>query len=655
MSARTAILLVTATLALSACAARADDGAEPQGVGLTVQPLTYWVTRTDVPLPVLVTIINPQPSLEGVLEARVGDRERGHVWRQDLRFGRGRFGVCVYPQVTANFPEYRLNVRVLDRQRRVVADASLPIRFKQYELSLLSLAGPERRWAAQDLDPQSISVTSLRSAAALPDRWYGYQGFDAVFWDASRTDKLAPAQVEALTDWVRGGGRLILGAKQGDASLCSPVAQLVPSLTVVPASADTGGTVGGFLDVAEFPSASPETPFVERAFGLGRVVWLRVDFNSVGAWPASDMTRLMGAASTPPVERMFPNLPAPPAARPPSRHEGLNTDALIEPVLARMAGYKALKPAPILATMVIYILLVSVVDYGVLKRLRRLPWTWLTFPALIAVFSAFSFRAFYRGRLGRLSRHEVVFHDVGRDGAGRSRTLSCIQNNSNRPIEFTAGMSSFIRALRSVASPSYAYQSGMAAYGADTPALSENVRGDGGRTISIPGYVGSYRFFSEERIKRDAALPFACRWQRAAGVLGQVVNNTGQAVKTGFLFHKDRIYSVGPDLRIVDSARNFEHAEWSSFDDSFRYGHQNRAPLEAVAECVQYQPFKLKLEREPASQKTRVQPDPYSTIFGLPGENEGVLVAFSEENTEDRGMPVRRINCIRQIVAVSLP
>lgn len=45
----------------------------------------------------------------------------------------------------------------------------------------------------------------------LPDRWIGLEAADVMIWDDPDIDKLSPAQVEALVDWVRNGGQLVLG------------------------------------------------------------------------------------------------------------------------------------------------------------------------------------------------------------------------------------------------------------------------------------------------------------------------------------------------------------------------------------------------------------------------------------------------------------
>ncbi len=59
----------------------------------------------------------------------------------------------------------------------------------------------DARWEVRPLDPRS-----------LPDRWIGLELADVIVWDDPDPSVLAPAQIDALVDWVRSGGRLIVAA-----------------------------------------------------------------------------------------------------------------------------------------------------------------------------------------------------------------------------------------------------------------------------------------------------------------------------------------------------------------------------------------------------------------------------------------------------------
>jgi hypothetical protein len=63
-------------------------------------------------------------------------------------------------------------------------------------------------------DNDSLVVAGLREDDA-PDVWAGYQGVDAIIWDAVAPGKMRPAQLAALRDWVARGGRLALVFREG--------------------------------------------------------------------------------------------------------------------------------------------------------------------------------------------------------------------------------------------------------------------------------------------------------------------------------------------------------------------------------------------------------------------------------------------------------
>lgn len=57
---------------------------------------------------------------------------------------------------------------------------------------------------------RSICVATL-PARDLPDRWWGLEAVDVIVWDEPDPDQLSPAQLEALVQWVRSGGQLVVG------------------------------------------------------------------------------------------------------------------------------------------------------------------------------------------------------------------------------------------------------------------------------------------------------------------------------------------------------------------------------------------------------------------------------------------------------------
>lgn len=64
----------------------------------------------------------------------------------------------------------------------------------------------------------------------LPAHWHGLDGVDAIVWDDADPTSLAPAQIDALADWVTHGGRLLMTAGHNWRLLRqSPMARLLPA------------------------------------------------------------------------------------------------------------------------------------------------------------------------------------------------------------------------------------------------------------------------------------------------------------------------------------------------------------------------------------------------------------------------------------------
>lgn len=76
---------------------------------------------------------------------------------------------------------------------------------------------------------RSIAVSRM-TAAELPDRWIGLESADVIVWDQpSAADLKRIVQLDALIEWVRAGGQLIVGlGASWDAIRASPLAPLLP-------------------------------------------------------------------------------------------------------------------------------------------------------------------------------------------------------------------------------------------------------------------------------------------------------------------------------------------------------------------------------------------------------------------------------------------
>ncbi|MFN0135581.1 MAG: hypothetical protein ACKVS9_05615 [Phycisphaerae bacterium] len=60
---------------------------------------------------------------------------------------------------------------------------------------------------------RSICVANM-AARDLPDRWFGLESVDVLVWDEPNPDSIQPAQVDAIIEWVKRGGQLVVGLGQ---------------------------------------------------------------------------------------------------------------------------------------------------------------------------------------------------------------------------------------------------------------------------------------------------------------------------------------------------------------------------------------------------------------------------------------------------------
>jgi len=129
-------------------------------------------------------------------------------------------------------------IRVRDETGVEVAELIGPIveALRAEDFLIVDLTAPRRLEHAAFLDsdlrkqsgPNARQVRAL-AARDLPSRWYGMEAVDAIVWDDADPSGLSPQQIEALIDWVKNGGRLVLSAgKNWQALADSALATILP-------------------------------------------------------------------------------------------------------------------------------------------------------------------------------------------------------------------------------------------------------------------------------------------------------------------------------------------------------------------------------------------------------------------------------------------
>ncbi len=292
-------------------------------------------------------------------------------------------------QVSLAASNGRLPYRVADETDVVVAIAG--------RNAMASLDNREIKWPAGNADRRSYRhaaklMTAFAEVRFLPDAAMGYDAIDVLYLNSADLSRLGAPQQQAIAQWVRSGGRLIFW--QGDHPLPpeSPIAALLPC-----ALGDLG-TVSFSLEDTSRLQLQPRTDRIPardlvpqrdatlvsllagkaqaclgRA-GLGEAAVLSLD--------ASQLTftgEEHAMAFWRPILRHL--------VHPPEGDDGhigaeqYGRGAAVEDImdhLGNVPGVGSFNFTYVAIVLAAMMLLVGPIDWFVLKKLGRLPWTWIT-------------------------------------------------------------------------------------------------------------------------------------------------------------------------------------------------------------------------------------------------------------------------------------
>jgi len=287
-------------------------------------------------------------------------------------------------------------------------------------------------------------VARLDNCQQLPTKWYGYEGVDALVLSTSQPEiyrTLTPGdeRIKALDEWIRLGGRLLLcvGArgeevlgdgrplrdfapgrleKMESLSQTSALESYCRASTAVPKPKGhqrAAMRVPRLVDVAGIVAArEANVPLVVRApRGLGQIVFLAADLDQppLAEWP--DRALLVSKLLD------FP---------PPHLEEGEHNAPVMHYGYTDMAGqlrsaldrFEGVQPVPFWAVallVALYIVMIGPVDYFFLRKVvRRMEWTWLSFPLMVAAFcfGAWALAWWFKGDRLRIHQADQIDVDV---------------------------------------------------------------------------------------------------------------------------------------------------------------------------------------------------------------------------------------------------
>jgi ABC-type transport system involved in multi-copper enzyme maturation permease subunit len=292
-------------------------------------------------------------------------------------------------------------------------------------------------------DPRRVA-TGVVAPEDLPAVSAGYQGIDWVVWPAADPTAARAEQAEALRGWVADGGHLLITVSdQWRQVAASPLADALPvtlegvrdddvtDLARVLLGASSGRPAPiavGALRLDRSPAVRARTPggdplWVSAPYGLGSVHLVLTDLDGLGPVRQSERAWRMLLTLPPPGGFAADQLALERGGVARAVHAMLNLDPVDPPesgpdaweatMRDRLGDIPGVAPLPmswLVAFSVVYLLAIGPLDYLVLRVLRRQPATWITFPAMIVVFSGASLAmtSYTKGSQAMVVRVDVV-------------------------------------------------------------------------------------------------------------------------------------------------------------------------------------------------------------------------------------------------------
>jgi len=318
-----------------------------------------------------------------------------------------------------------------------------------FRLPKATAANPQDVLDAEQLRNGQVELAQIISTNNLPDQWFGYSGVDLLilttgqdrsFYEALAND---PKRRAALREWIRRGGHIIVsvGANADLFSALPELREMLPARIAPEGKRFMDGIAvslpsqslkilrpppGGKLALQSV-EAIPDRPYlslltndattdrvplvVQSSFGLGRVTLVAFDLDA-GSFVDFDIRDvfwewLINASST----RLPPIV----------KSEDRTDDEDDRYVTAMQNNLEFFEGVPVISFgwvalfILFYILLIGPVEYIILKRLfKRLEWTWVTFPIIVATVSAAAYFTAYdlKGRDLKVNKIDLVDIDL---------------------------------------------------------------------------------------------------------------------------------------------------------------------------------------------------------------------------------------------------
>jgi hypothetical protein len=319
--------------------------------------------------------------------------------------------------------------------------------------------------AQQQMGPRAYVGVVSRDVRELADRWFGYDTIDLALLCTSRRDFVTDLlnerehRKEALAEWVRRGGRLVISCGHNQDMLNELLSRFqfdLPVSSSMPLHVDSVTGLQGWLhgsavfpgrdysssakatpvelaklDIkpghAELEVLAPERtddkspPLVVRCpYGLGQIILVAFDLDSgpFASWKGQEefWKKLQSVTSTHPksYESRRGRLGYP------YGQLGEESEDLVTSLGKDLEHFPNVSVVPfgwVAVFILIYIIIVGPIDYLFLKKVvKRLELTWITFPTVVVAVSVSAYYAAYYLKGSDLRINKVDLVDLDMEG-----------------------------------------------------------------------------------------------------------------------------------------------------------------------------------------------------------------------------------------------
>jgi hypothetical protein len=281
----------------------------------------------------------------------------------------------------------------LDEKDRTLARAELTVRLLDPQQRILAVVGTAR---PDGIEEAGLELANIQ-ADELPEEWQCYSALEALIWLDGRANEIrSTAQVDALRQWISSGGTFCV-ARANTVNLDPRVTDLLPvKLGSTRELKSLAGGGGGFPEApavvldsslrkgAIRAEAAGVPLVVEASRDAGRVMFAAFDPSSAP---------FQGWKRAPAFWTWLLNLGPAPKPNPNVVQQERAPRAIGSTLLAhqirRFPDVAAPEIGGLFLLIILYLIVVGPIDYLLLRWLRKLEYTWFTFPAYVVLFTLF--------------------------------------------------------------------------------------------------------------------------------------------------------------------------------------------------------------------------------------------------------------------------